>query len=90
MESSSSFTTSEKALQFLKEDKVGYIMFCKPLKVHGTWNIGIGAVVDIHESSKLLRKVCRELYTHDNTSFVGDVGSLKDTALRSIEELLSR
>ncbi len=76
MESSSSFTASEKALLFLEEDKAGYIMFCKPLKVHGTWNIGIGAVVDISQSSKLLRKVCRELYIHDNISFVGDVEAL--------------
>jgi len=51
-------------------------MFCKPLKVHGTWNIGAGAIVDIRQSSKLLRKVCRELYIHDKGWFIGDIKAL--------------
>jgi hypothetical protein len=76
METSSSFTTSEKVLQFLQEYKAGYIMFCKPFKVHGTWSIGVGSILEISEASKLLRKVCRELYIHDKGWFVGDVEAL--------------
>lgn len=76
METSSSFILSEKALQFLEEDKAGYIMFSKPLKVHGAWNIGVGAVVDINQSSKLLQKVCRELYINDKSWIIGDIETL--------------
>jgi len=76
MKSQSSFTASEKVLQFLQEYKAGYIMFCKPFKVHGTWSIGVGAIIDIRQSSKLLCKVCKELYVYDKDLFVGDIEAL--------------
>ena len=67
---------SNRIKQFHQTPAPNCIMFCKPYRVYGSWDIGPGAVLDLSAALPSLVKTCRRLYYEDSGWFVGDVQPL--------------
>lgn len=59
-------------------------MFCKRYSVRGIWDIGPGAILDIHKALPRLIQICQNLYSQNEDWFVGDIALLTNYFLTCI------
>lgn len=71
--------------RFMNSDQSGRIMFCKQYKAEDIWDIAPGAVLDLQEAQVGLVEICNQLYSEDQSWFIGDIQRLHSNNYKSID-----